>query len=140
MKKEKLISWVFVAMIVNLVILILGGTVLEFLPGKLFLLLAVLYGVLGAVLLVLAIKEKKIKGWLRKFLILTGGSATGFFVFMLLHNMLYAVATVTEHLPVLHYTVVALHIVFFFASIICPLGFLVGVVGTIIIFIKKKYK
>jgi len=140
MKKGTAIAGLFVAMIIDLTLLILGGNVFDFLHGKLFLGVAVLYGVLGAVLLVLVIKEKKIKNWLRKFLILTGGSAAGFFVFMFLHNMLYAVAIVTEHLPILHYTAEALHVAFFFASVICPLGFLVGVIGTIVVFIKKKYK
>lgn len=140
MKRKDLIPWVFVAMIIDLALLIVGGNVLDFLHGKFFLGVAVLYGVLGAVLLVLTQKEKKMKGWLRKFLILTGGSGAGFFVFMFLHNMLYALATVTEHLPVLHFLAEALHVVFFFVSVLCPLGFLVGVVGTIVVFIKKKYK
>ncbi|MCK4368633.1 MAG: hypothetical protein KAV68_03065 [Dehalococcoidales bacterium] len=89
---------------------------------------------LGIALLVLTLKEK-IGGTLKKFFLLTGASATGFFVFVLLHNLVYG-----------------LFIYFFgegfwnggdepfffiMAIFVCPLGFLVGMVGSIVLSIKS---
>jgi len=73
---------------------------------------------------------------LQKFFLLTGASAAGFFVSFLLHNAIYA-----------------LFIYFFgegfwsggdepfffiMAVFVCPLGFLVGAIGSIVIRVKKS--
>ena len=83
---------------------------------------------LGIALLILAIKAK-VERKLKRFLILTGASATGIFVFAILSNLVYALlinffgfgADFDE--PVF----------FIMATMICPLAFLVGVVGSIIL-------
>jgi len=56
-----------------------------FMGSKLFLIPMGIFCLLGLVLLVLALKEKA-EGKIKKFLILTGASSTGFFVFVILHN------------------------------------------------------
>ena len=84
--------------------------------------------VLGLALIV-SIKKKKAEGpqgWLKKFLLLTGASAVGYLPFILLHNAVYGLFGVEEP--------------FFFilAAIVCPLGFLVGAIGTIVLLKKRK--
>jgi len=63
---------------------------------------------------------------LKKFSILTVLSFIGFFVSVLLHNLIYGLFGAEEP--------------FFFllAVVVCPIGFLIGVVGTIALLIKKK--
>jgi len=86
-----------------------------------FLLPFATFFLLGAILILLTIK-KKVKGKLKKFLLLTGVSSSGFFISVLLHNFLLG----------------ALNAIFFIVAIfICPIGFLVGIVGSLL-FINKK--
>ena len=68
--------------------------------------------------------KEKVEGLLKKFLLLTGASAVGFPVFAILHNLVYRLFRIEEP--------------FFFilAVIVCPLGFLVGAIGTIV-FLKR---
>ena len=87
----------------------------------------------------LILKGKLKKGILKKFLILTGASSTGFFVSIFLHNMFYALNIITSHIIVLKYLTEALHVGFFIiAVIVCPIGFLVGMVGSIVLLIRKR--
>ncbi len=106
--------------------------------SKLFLIPMVFFSLLGITLLVLTSKEKA-TGKLKKFLMLTGASATGFFVFVFLHNAFYALSTITNHIIVLNYLIEALHAAFFIIAIcVCPIGFLVGIVGTILAQVKNE--
>ena len=63
---------------------------------------------------------------LRFFLLLTAGSVVLFVVSVLLHNLLYALLGFEEP--------------FFFliAVVVCPVVFLVGVIGSIILLIKSR--
>lgn len=98
----------------------------------------IIFSLLGAALLFLTVKSKT-KGKHRKLLMLTGISATGFFIGVLLHNLLYALAIVSAHIIVLKYLFEFLHAAFFIAAVVvCPLGFIIGAIGTIVIIIKKK--
>ncbi len=74
---------------------------------------------LGIALIILTIKQK-VTGKIKVFLLLTGASAAGFLVFVALHNLVSALLDTEE--PVF----------FILAAILCPLGFLVGAVSTII--------
>ncbi len=114
-------------------------TVTEFVKGSfLFLSPFIIFSLLGAVLIFLTVKSK-IKGKHRKLLMLTGVSAAGFFVSILLHNLLYALAVVAGHIVLLKYIFEFLHTVFFIlAMVVCPLGFLIGTVGCITLFAKKR--
>jgi len=97
--------------------------------GSIFLLL-------GVALIVLTVKEK-VGGTLKKFFLLTGASSAGFFVSILLHNLVYGLFIhffgegfwdrIGGDEPVF----------FIMAIIVCPLGFLVGAVGSIVLAIKK---
>jgi len=72
------------------------------------------------------------KGNLKKFLILTGASAAGFFIFAILHNL------VSGLLSTILNSEVEEPVFFILAVIACPVGFLVGVIGSIIELVKKK--
>jgi len=82
---------------------------------------------------------QKVEGKLKKFLILTGASAAGFFVFVLLHNIFYALEQITNHITILSYLMKAFEVIFFLIAIFaCPIGFVIGVIGTIVTFNKKR--
>jgi len=63
----------------------------------------------------------------------------GFVISVILHNLFYAVSIWVGGILVLSYLMQILQVVFFFAAVfICPIGFLVGGIGTGITFFKKK--
>lgn len=106
--------------------------------SELFLIPMAVFCLLGLVLLILSVREK-VEGKLRKFLILTGASAVGLFIFVVLHNVFYALSTITGEIFVLNYLIESLHVAFFLMAIpVCPIGFLMGVMGSIILLIKKN--
>ena len=139
--KKSLIT-TFWALIVSF-LFILGQffipAVTELFRGSLFFLLPfAIFSLLGGLLIFLTIKEK-IEGVLQKFLILVGASAAGFFVCVVLHNFLYALNVITSDIVILRYLTEVLHVSFFLiAVLVCPLGFLIGAIGSIIILVKKK--
>ena len=73
---------------------------------------------------------------LKKFLILTAASFVGFFVFVLLHNLVYGLF--------IHFFGADFWnggdepFFFILAVIVCPLGFLVGAIGSIVIVVRRK--
>jgi hypothetical protein len=80
---------------------------------------------LGVTLLVLTAKTKMRSG-LKKFLLLTEASFVGFPVFAILHNAVSSLLNTEEA------------VFFTLASIVCPLGFLVGAVGSIVLRVKQS--
>jgi len=145
MKNEKFknpIVVVFLALIANF-LLILGQffvpAISEFFEGSLFFLLPfVVFCSLGGLLVFLTIK-RKVRGNLRKFLLLTGFSAVGFLVFSILHNLFYALEIVAKKFFLLAFLFGFLHGAFFIIAVLaCPLGFLAGLAGGIFTFLKKK--
>ncbi len=80
---------------------------------------------LGVTLIVLTAKAK-LERRLKKFLLLTEASVVGLFLFAILHNLVSGLFNIEE--PVF----------FTLAIIVCPVGFLVGVVGSIVLAIKNK--
>ena len=109
-----------------------------FMGSKLFLGPFIVFSLLGLALTFLTVKEK-IGGTLKKFLILTGASSAGFFVSVFLHNAFYALGIIASQIIVLRYLMEALNVAFFMIAIfVCPLGFLVGVVGSIVMLVKKE--
>jgi len=106
--------------------------------SELFLVPFIVFCLLGIVLIFLTIREK-IKGLLKAFLLLTGISASGFFVSVFFHNVFYALSIIVSQIIVLRYLMEALHVLFFIIAIFaCPLGFMVGLVGSIVMLVKKE--
>jgi len=80
---------------------------------------------LGVTLLVLTVKTK-VAGRLKKFLLLTEASFVGLPVFIILHNAISSLLNMEEA------------IFFTLATIVCPIGFLVGAVGSIVLATRNK--
>jgi len=103
-----------------------------------FLLVAFVLFLIGAALIVFTFKRTE-KGLLRNFLLTAGASLTGLPLFALLHNLLYGLYTcplvmgfwgrigITEE-PFL----------FLLAILVCPLGFLVGTIGSVVLILKHS--
>ena len=109
-----------------------------FLSGTFMIISGVILVILGSVLIGLTLVQK-VEGKLKKFLILTGTSAAGFFVFVLLHNIFYALEQITGHIAILSYPMKVLEVIFFLIAIFaCPIGFIIGAIGTIVMFNKKR--
>jgi len=86
-------------------------------------------------LIYLTVKEK-VRGTLKKFLLLTGASSAGLFISIVLHNFIYGLF--------IHFFGADFWnggdepIFFILAIIVCPIGFLVGAAGTIVLAIKNR--
>ena len=104
----------------------------------LFLLPLILFSLLGAVLIILTIR-KKVVGRLKKFLIVTGASATGCFISIFLHNMIYGLFIYCFGEDFWTNIGFGDEPFFFIITIfVCPVAFLIGTVGTIYCLLKKK--
>ncbi len=131
-KSTKVIFWLlFLSSLVVLAEFFVPAFRVLFRGSELFLAPLIIFSLLGLILLVLALKEK-IGGKLKKFLVLTGASATGFFIFILLHNL------VSGLLTELFNSGIEEPVFFILALIVCPIGFLVGLIGSLVLFIKRK--
>lgn len=129
------IFWALVGVFVVVACLFTIPAASELLMGGPFLITAgaVLF-LLGGALIFLTVKQKA-RGLFKKFLLLTGASAVGIPVFAVLHNLVYALFILWFGADFWHEGDEP----FFFvmAIIVCPLGFLVGAVGSIVL-IKRK--
>jgi len=106
--------------------------------GSYFIILWALFSVTGIGLIITTTKEKII-GKRKLFLLLLGFSSAGFLLFVVLHNLFYALSTITENLVILNKIINFFAVASFLtATIICPIGFIVGMVGTLII-LKKSH-
>jgi len=108
------------------------GFLFIIISGSIFLLL-------GVALIVLTIKEK-VGGTLKKFFLLTGASSAGFFVFVLLHNLVYGLFIHFFGADFWDRISPGGDEPFFFlmAIFVCPLGFLVGAIGSIVLRVRSS--
>ena len=89
---------------------------------------------MGIALIILSRKEK---GKIKTFLLLTGISAVSPLIFSVLHNLFYALAILFENIIVIKYIMEILHVTsFLIAMLVSPIGFLIGVIGSLIL-LKK---
>jgi len=112
-----------------------NDTVMWLLAIAPLLVVGVLLLVVGIVLILTTIKGK-VTGKLKKFQLLAVASALGIPVFAILHNVVYM-------LGIMWFGESAFGngdepVFFILAAIVCPLGLLVGGIGTIIIRIKHR--
>ena len=131
-KKITAIFWLLILNFVFILCQMLIPAARDLFQGsKLFLAPFIIFFFLGLVLLVLTIKSNAEQP-LKKYLLLAGFSAVGIFIFVVLHNMFYALGVVAEDIKTLKILAEALHVVFFFlALIVAPVGFLTGIIGGI---------
>ena len=92
---------------------------------------------LGVALIVLTVREK-VGGTLKKFFLLTGASSAGFFVSLLLHNAIYGLFIYFFGADFWDRIGLGDEPVFFIMAIfVCPIGFLVGAIGSIVLAIRR---
>jgi hypothetical protein len=111
--------------LLTICVMVADGYLDNFSIGYIIVTFWAIFSSLGVLFLILTLRQK-IEGAQRFLFLLTGSSATGFAVFVLLHNIVSGLFNIEE--PVF----------FFLATIICPLGFLAGVIGTIVLSIRNK--
>ncbi len=140
------LSWaIFWALIGVFVVIVSGMTIAAFIPafrGSMFLWFIAVSGtiffLLGTALIFFTVKEK-VGGMLKKFLILTGASAVGIPVSIFLHNAIYGLFIYWFGADFWDRTGLAEEPFFFIMAIfVCPIGFLVGAVGRVVLFIKRR--
>jgi hypothetical protein len=126
--------WALIAVFVVVACFFLIEPFRDLIEGsELFLSSFILFFLLGTALLVFTLREK-VTGLLKAFFLLTASSAAGVFVFVLLHNAVYGLFIYFfgegfwngGDEPVF----------FILATIVCPLGFLVGAIGSIVLRIR----
>jgi len=137
------LSWPLFWALVGVYIVIAGMFLIpafrDLLRGsEVFLLPIAVFFLLGVALIILTVKEK-VAGLLKKFFILTGASAAGFLVSILLHNAIYGLLIYWFGANFWDRIGLGDEPFFFFVAIVvCPIGFLVGVVGSIVLAIKRS--
>ena len=106
----------------------------EYLKGPVFFIGAgIIFFLLGVFLILLTLKKEENRN-LKKYLILTGGSAIGFFISVIMHNLFYGLGVLVGDFKPLWYLTEILQALFFIiAVIIIPLLFLAGAVGVVLI-------
>ncbi len=93
---------------------------------------------LGITLIVLTIKQK-VAGITKAFLLLNGASMVGIPFFAVLHNVIYGLFIIWFGADFWERTGLGDEpVMFIMATLVCPLGFLVGAAGTIVITIKNR--
>ena len=123
---------VFSALVTSMFVEALHGQTFLYFGGSFFLL---------SVLLFVLTLRSKLRGRLRKWLIVASGAAIGFIVCSVLHNLFYGIGTVTGHLFPISVLAEALHVYFFLVSIlVCPIALLVGIIMTIVTLVRKRTK
>jgi len=77
----------------------------------------------------------------KKFLILAGASLIGFPIFVILHNLFYGLGEIARGIIVLEHVLGFLHAAFFIVAVmVCPPGFLIGAVGSVVMYFKDRRK
>jgi hypothetical protein len=99
---------------------LVGGFAINFVPA-----VGLVFLGLGVTLIILSLKAA-VGGMLQKFLLLTGASTVGLPVFGILHNAVSGLFNTEEA------------VFFIIAIVVCPIGFLVGIIGSIVLAIKRN--
>jgi hypothetical protein len=128
------IFWASVVVFVIAIAAILISDILRFVGMPSWVAMALL----GITLIVLTIKQK-VAGSSKVYLLLTGSSLAAMPLFIVLHNLVYALFITWFGTDFWGSNGAGDEPVFFIlAIIICPLGFLVGAAGTVITALKNR--
>ncbi|MBU1164858.1 hypothetical protein KKA15_04855 [Patescibacteria group bacterium] len=129
--KTQIIFWLLVATFVYLLMQFFVPMIRNIMQGKQFLIPIAIFFILGILLIIFTLREK-ITGKPKIYLLLTGISAVGFFSGVILHNIVSALLTMLSGREFEE------PIFFLLAIIIAPITFLIGMIGSIVLIIKKK--
>lgn len=131
-KLRRLIFLSLIFVFIWLILIFFFEAVRDFYEG---LLPFVLFSGLGLVLLLL-LPKSNLNRRHHQYLVLTGAAAVGVMTGVLLHNLAYALGVAFGHLNWVYQLSEFLYGAFFvFALAICPIGFIVGVIGS---FLTRK--
>ncbi|HEY77535.1 MAG TPA: hypothetical protein G4O09_00280 [Dehalococcoidia bacterium] len=124
----------FVIVIIVFLIPVARELVLE---AAFFLGAGIAFLLLGALLMYFTLKGE-MRGLLKKFLLLTGASAVGIPVGVVLHNLVYGlfIHLFGEH----SWDRIGMSdepVFFILAVVVCPIAFLVGTIGSIVLLVKR---
>ena len=137
-KRNQVTFWALVGVFVIVISVYLIPVARELvLEAAFFLGAGVAFLLLGALLIYFTLKGK-MRGLLKKFLLITGASAVGIPLSIILHNIVYSIfihffgenfweRIGTSDEPVF----------FVLATIVCPLAFLAGAIGSIVLKFKR---
>ena len=132
-KYHRLIKINFVALVLSTLLFvgfIFIPSIMQFLRSFFISLLFVIL-ILSGTLTYLSLRSKLDKK-LKRMLVLTGLSALGIPLFSILHNLFYAFGILTQDINILHTIFEILHVISFLISlIVCPIGYIIGIIGTI---------
>ncbi len=130
--------WALIAVFAIIAIVVLIPPVRESIMNFHFLIISgVIFSLLGGALIFWTAKGR-MGGLQGKFLILTGASAVGIFVSVLLHNVIYGLFIYWFGAGFWDRIGLSDEPFFFFMGIIvCPAAFLIGAVGTMVLAIKR---
>ena len=133
-KSSRMVTWLWVVICCGSLMAAFIVGISGNLPG-----LALCYVAAISIILALVHSWRRVK----YFFILLSASLVGFFVFVVLHNVFYGLGQMAADINILGQLLDFFHAVFFIiATLVCPVGFLVGVVGcivTTIMYFKKKW-
>ena len=131
-KNRPLIIFWMLLIVFLIVISILFLPVFEnILSGTFMIISGSIQTILGGLLVLFTLRQK-VEKKLKSFLLLTGASGTGFFIFIFLHNLFYGLSSITKGVVFLSQLFNIFEIGFFLlAIIVCPIVFLVGMIGSI---------
>ena len=133
-----IVFWALVVAFVALILTVLLPDVLSLLFRPVFLSLTAICFLLGLALLILSVRWQE-RTLLRTFWILAGASTAGFALGSVLHNVFYALATVTGNWPILSGAMEVLEAAFFvIGTLLCPVACLVGMVGAIVLLVRRS--
>jgi len=133
-----LIFWILIIAFLITVSIIFIPAFREYMSASFMIISGIILILLSGVLIFLTLKQK-VEGKLKKYLILTGSSASGFFIFAFLHNIFYGFEMITIHIIILSYLMKVFEVIFFLIAIfVCPIGFLIGIVKSIVLLNKEK--
>ncbi len=100
----------------------------------------ILMFIFGILLIVLA-RRKKLDKKLKKYLIITGASASGIFLGSILHNFFYALAEISKNIKIISLFMQFLEIsTFVLALFVCPIVFIISAAFVNILLIRKRKK
>ena len=132
-----ILFWVLLVAFAALVLTVFLPDVLPFFRPLLLSLMALCF-LLGLALLIVAARWQA-RTTLRVFWILAGAAPAGFALGSVLHNAFYALAIATAPWPVVSGAMDVLEVAFFLiATLLCPLAFLVGAVGAIVLLLRRR--
>lgn len=135
---KKLVLPVFWTLVGVFVVIVIVMQVLMGLPVLNFFVSAPLFFLLGLALIILAVRTETDRIF-KRFLILTGSAAVGMSVSALLHNVVYGAFIQWFGADFWKRIGVGDEPFFFImAVVVCPVAYLVGVVGSIVLILRRK--